>query len=56
MDIIKRLFSFNGDDESAIGLCKFSEEFYKLAQSQEQSKRKFKKETNLTQLLKKSAY
>lgn len=56
MDIIKRLFNFNGDDDSAIGLCKFSDEFYKLAESQEQTKRKFKKETTLTQMLKKSAY
>ena len=29
MDIIKRLFTFNNDDDCAIGLCKFNDSFYK---------------------------
>ena len=56
MNIIKKLFSFNDDDTAAIGLCKFNDEFFRLADSKEQIKKRIKKETNLTQMLKKGAY
>ncbi len=54
MDIIKRLFCFNNDEGSAIGLCKFNEEFFKLAESKERIKKRIKKDANLTQMLKRS--
>ena len=52
MDIIKKLFCFNGDDTSAIGLCKFSEDFFKLNDAKERFKKRIKKDANLTQMLK----
>lgn len=54
MDIIKKLFCFNDDDNSAIGLCKFSDDFFKLAESSEKIKQKIKKEVTLTQMLRKN--
>ena len=54
MDIIKRLFCFNGDDTSAIGLCKFNDDFFKLNDAKERFKRRIKKDASLTQMLKRS--
>ncbi len=54
MDIIKKLFCFNNDEEGAIGLCKFNDEFYKLAQSKSAFKDKVNKNATLTQMLKRS--
>ena len=52
MDIIKKLFCFNNDDSSAIGLCKFSDDFFKMSEAKERFKKRIKKEANLTQMLK----
>ena len=54
MDLIKKLFSFNGDDTSAIGLCKFNDEFVATISAKEQMKKKANKEVNLTDMLKRS--
>ena len=54
MDIIKRLFCFNDDESSAIGLCKFNDDFFKLQKSKEQFKKRIKKDANLTQMLRRS--
>ena len=54
MDIIKRLFCFNDDESSAIGLCKFNDEFFKLADAKETMKKRIKKDATLSQMLKKS--
>ena len=51
MDIIKRLFTFN-EDNSAIGLCKFNDDFFKLTNAKEKIKSKIKKDITLTQMLK----
>ena len=53
MDIIKRLFCFNDDDTSAIGLCKFNESFFKEAQSKEEFKKSINKNSSLSEILKK---
>ena len=52
MDIIKRLFCFNDDEESAIGLCKFNDDFIKACEAKEHMKKRLNKEANLTQMLK----
>lgn len=52
MDIIKKLFSFNYDDESAIGLCKFNDDFYRKVANQEQFKKRISKDMNLSDMLK----
>ncbi|MBE7708484.1 MAG: hypothetical protein E7Z88_07245 [Cyanobacteria bacterium SIG27] len=54
MDIIKRLFSFNDDDSCAIGLCKFSDDFYKQQENKEQFKRKISKDVPISQMLKRN--
>lgn len=54
MDIIKRLFSFNDDDSCAIGLCKFSDDFYKQQENNEQFKRKISKDVPISQMLKRN--
>ncbi len=54
MDIIKRLFCFNEDENAAIGLCKFNDDFFKLSNSKEQIKKRIKKDATLTQMLKRS--
>ena len=48
MDIIKKLFCFNNDEEGAIGLCKFNDDFFKLMESKEKVKEKINKNVNLT--------
>jgi len=52
MDIIKRLFSFNDDDNCAIGLCKFNDEFYKKIDNKEQFKKRINKNLSLSEMLK----
>ena len=54
MDIIKKLFSFNNDDTSAIGLCKFNDTFYKQQENKEQFKKKISKEMSISQMLKRT--
>ena len=54
MDIIKKLFSFNNDDTSAIGLCKFNDAFYKQQENKEQFKKKLSKEISISQMLKRT--
>lgn len=53
MDIIKKLFCFNNDESSAIGLCKFNDNFYKQQENKSQFKKKISKEITLSQMLKK---
>ena len=53
MDIIKRLFTFNDNDDCAIGLCKFNDSFYKELDNKEQIKKRLNKNVNLSQMLKK---
>ncbi|MBR2069705.1 MAG: hypothetical protein IJ877_08100 [Candidatus Gastranaerophilales bacterium] len=55
MDIIKKLFCFNEDDTSAIGLCKFNDDFFKMQDAKERFKKRIKKDTTLTQMLKRNA-
>ena len=54
MDIIKKLFSFNNDEASAIGLCKFNDDFFKLEDARKKAKKILKKDVSLTQMLKRS--
>ena len=53
MDIIKKLFSFNNNDDCAIGLCKFNDSFYKQIDNKEQFKKRLNKNASLSQMLKK---
>jgi len=53
MEIIKKLFSFNCDDESAIGLCKFNDSFYKKEENKQNFKKRISKDMTLSQMLKK---
>ena len=53
MDIIKKLFCFNDDEQIAIGLCKFNDSFYKTQENKEQFKKKISKDTSLSDILKK---
>lgn len=55
MDIIKKLFCFNGDDTSAIGLCKFNDDFFKISNAKERLKKKIEKEASLSQMLRRRA-
>ena len=52
MDIIKKLFCFNDDENSAIGLCQFSDSFVKKIDSKEEFKKRLSKDVNLAQMLK----
>jgi len=54
MDIIKKLFCFNDDENAAIGLCKFSDDFFKIQVSKDNFKKRVKKDATLTQMLKRS--
>lgn len=54
MDIIKKLFCFNDDENCAIGLCKFNDDFFKMMDSKEKIKNKIKKDLSLTQMLRKN--
>ena len=54
MELIKKLFSFNGDETSAIGLCKFNDEFYKSLKAKEKFKSKIKDEISLSQMLRRA--
>ncbi len=54
MDIIKKLFSF-GDDDAIIGLCKFNDDYFKLADSKEQVKKRIKKDITLTEILRRNS-
>ena len=53
MDIIRKLFSFNNDEEIAIGLCKFNDSFYRTQENKENIKKKLSKNITLSQMLKK---
>lgn len=54
MNIIKKFFSFCSDDNSAIGLCKFSDDFFQKNSSTKNAKTRLKKELSLTEMLKRS--
>ncbi len=54
MDIIKRLFTFNNDESSAIGLCKFNDEFFNSIKAKEKAKSKIKEQTSLSQMLRRA--
>ena len=54
MDIIKKLFCFNDDESSAIGLCKFSDDFFKLQVSKENFKKRIQKDANITKMLRRT--
>ena len=54
MDIIKKLFCFNDDEDCVIGLCKFNDEFIKASEAKEKMKKRLTKEANITQMLKRS--
>ena len=54
MDIIKRLFTFNNDETSAIRLCKFNDDFYKNIETKKAIQKKLKQASNLSQMLKRS--
>ena len=56
MDIIRKLFCFNDDGASVIGLCKFNEDYFKFEESKERIKKRIKKDATLTQMLKRSVY
>ena len=52
MDIIKKLFCFNNEEEIAIGLCKFNDYFYKQQDNKENFKKKLSKNSSLSEILK----
>lgn len=52
MDIIKKLFCFNDDDSSVIGLCKFNDSFYRATENKERAKKRLSKESSLSEILK----
>ena len=54
MDIIKRLFTFNNDESSAIGLCKFNDDFFNSLKAKEKAKSKIKDQTSLSQMLRRA--
>ena len=43
MDLIKKLFTFNSDETSAIGLCRFNDDFFKNEEAKDQIKKRIKK-------------
>lgn len=53
MDLIKKLFCFNDDDSSIIGLCKFSDSFYREIEAKEEFKKRVAHDATLSQILKK---
>ena len=54
MDLIKKLFTFNNDETSAIGLCKFNDAFFNSIKAKEKAKAKIKQETTLSQMLRRA--
>ncbi len=54
MDLIKKLFSFSDDEACVIGLCKFNDDFFKLSDEKEQTKKRTKKDVPLSQMLRKN--
>ncbi len=54
MDLIKKLFTFNNDEASAIGLCKFNDDFFKSVNAKQKAKSKLKQETTLSQMLRRA--
>lgn len=54
MDIIKRLFTFNNDETSAIGLCKFNDSFYKSLEVKKAIKKKVQQTSSLSQMLRRN--
>ena len=56
MDIIKKLFTFNNDETSAIGLCKFNDSFYQSLEVKKAIQKKIQKTSSLSQMLKRSYY
>ena len=54
MDFIKKFFSFCSDDNSAIGLCKFNDNYNQENSSTKIIKPRIKKELSLTEMLKRN--
>ena len=54
MNLFKKIFSFSKEDNSAIGLCQFNDEYFKLAQSREKIKKRIKKDDTLCAILRKA--
>lgn len=52
MDIIKKLFCFNDEEQMAIGLCKFNDSFFKEQANKENFKKKLSKNSSLSEILK----
>ena len=53
MDIIKKLFSFNDEENFAIGLCKFNDTFNRAQVTKQELKKQVKKSSSLTEMLRK---
>ena len=53
MDIIKKLFTFNDEENLAIGLCKFNDTFNRQQITKQEVKKQLKKSSTITDLLKK---
>ena len=53
MDIIKKLFSFNDEENFAIGLCKFNDTFNRQQTTKQELKKQIRKSSNLTDMLRK---
>ena len=53
MDILKKLFCMTNDEEIAIGLCKFSENFFTKDDIKQEQRKNSKKPTTLSEMLKK---
>lgn len=52
MDIIKKLFTFNDEENFAIGLCKFNDTFNREQRTKQEIKKQIKKSATLTDMLK----
>jgi len=52
MDIVKRIFCFNDDELSALGLYKFNDSFYKTQENKEKFKKRISKDFSLSEILK----
>lgn len=54
MDIIKKFFSFNDDDTSVIGLCKFNDNYCKSVNAKQKTKENSRQEATLSEILRRT--
>ena len=54
MNLLKKILCLDTTDSSAIGLCRFNDDFMKLEDTKEVIKKRIKKDPTLTQMLKRS--